>query len=122
MEWSVSDPKATVGETVDIVGSFTTDLAGEQVAVELFVPSDYKLLDVISSKMPDDEYDYGNSALPFTVSHRHCEPSHRETRFDRLFLYYDILEAGVCDITIPALKAYNGTTTIMPMRVREMYR
>ncbi len=84
------------------------------MAVELFVPSDYKLLNVISSKQ--------SQQVPFTTSDPHCTPTHRETRFDRLFLYYDILEAGVCDITIPALKAYNGTTTIMPMRVREMYK
>jgi hypothetical protein len=37
-------------------------------------------------------------------------------------LYYDVLDAGVCDITISALKAYSGTTTIMPMRVWEMYK
>lgn len=52
MNWSVSDPDATIGATVDIVGSFSTDLAGEQVAVELFIPSTHKLLEVISSKMP----------------------------------------------------------------------
>lgn len=127
MNWSISDPTAKVGQTVDIVGSFATDVAGEQVAVELFVPSDYKLLEVISSKMTSavsDPYMYGYTPeeTPFAVSDPHCQPTHREARFDRLFLYYDILEPGVCDISIPALKAYSGTTTIMPMRVREMYR
>jgi hypothetical protein len=52
MNWSISDPTAKIGAKVDIVGSFSTDLAGEQVAVELFIPSNYKLLEVISSKMP----------------------------------------------------------------------
>lgn len=119
MSWSVSNPSAWVWETVDIIGSFSTDMVGEQVAVELFIPSDYKLLDVISSKkqQPDSWSQY-----PFTTSDRHCTPTHRETRFDRLFLYYDILEPGVCDITIPALKAYSWSTVVMPMRVREMYR
>jgi hypothetical protein len=28
----------------------------------------------------------------------------------------------VCDISIDLLKAYDGTTTVMPMRVQEMYR
>ena len=60
MNWSISDPTAKVGQTVDIVGSFATDVAGEQVAVELFVPSDYKLLEVISSKMsPQSPDPYG---------------------------------------------------------------
>lgn len=108
------------------MGSFSTDIAGEQVAVELFVPSDYKLLDVISSNQPVppmDPYGYGMiQQYPFDVSDPHCLPRHWETRFDRLFLYYDVLEPGTCDITIPALKAYNGSTTIMPMRVWEMYR
>gem|GEM_PF-3061897 len=123
MHRSISDPTAKVGSKVDIVGSFATDLAGEQVAVELFVPSDYKLLEVISSKMPaKNEYGYTSSPTPFVVSDRHCQPTHRETRFDRLFLYYENLQAGVCDITIPALKAYSGTTTVMPMRVWEMYK
>lgn len=52
MSWSLSNPSASIGEKVDIVGSFVTDLVGEQVAIELFIPSDYKLLEVISSKMP----------------------------------------------------------------------
>ena len=125
MMWSISDPTANIGAKVDIVGSFSTDLAWEQVAVELFIPSNYKLLEVISSKMPvwtPDAYGYTPVQTPFTVSDRHCQPTHRETRFDRLFLYYDTLQPGVCDITIPALKAYSGTTTLMPMRVWEMYK
>jgi len=81
----------------------------------MFVPSDYKLLATISQK--DDA-----SYFPFDVSDSHCLPTHRETRFDRLFLYYDTLLPGVCDITISALKAYSGSTTIMPMRVHEMYK
>lgn len=105
------------------MASFVTDIAGEQVAVELFIPSDYKLIDVISSKKAQIEV--GNRPInqyPFTTSDHHCTPTHWETRFDRLFLYYDVLVPGVCDITIPALKAYEGSTVIMPMRVWEMYR
>lgn len=115
MQRSISHPKAAIGDKVNIIWSFTTDLAWEQVAVDMFVPSDYKLLATISQK--DDA-----SYFPFDVSDPHCLPTHRETRFDRLFLYYDVLEPWVCDITIPALKAYSGTTTIMPMRVHEMYK
>ncbi len=115
MQRSISNPKAAIGEKVSIVWSFTTDLAWEQVAVDMFVPSDYKLLATISQK--DDA-----SYFPFDVSDSHCLPTHRETRFDRLFLYYDTLLPGVCDITISALKAYSGSTTIMPMRVHEMYK
>lgn len=81
----------------------------------MFVPSDYKLLATIEKKDTDRYF-------PFDVSDPHCLPTHREARFDRLFLYYDVLEPGVCDITIPALKSYSGSTTIMPMRVHEMYK
>lgn len=123
MQWSISDPKASIGEAVDIFWSFSAALAGEQVAVELFVPSDYKLLDVISSKnKTNDSNGYAPVSLPFTVSDQSCIPSHRETRFDRLFLYYDNLPVTTCDISISALKAYSGSTTVMPFRVYEMYR
>lgn len=124
MERSISDPSAKIGQQVDIVGSFSTDLAGEQVAVDMFVPSDYKLLEVISSKMPEQNSPdgYAPVSLPFILSDPHCFPTHRETRFDRLFLYYDKLEPGTCDITISAVKAYSWTTTVMPMRVAEMYK
>jgi hypothetical protein len=123
MERSISDPAAAIGASVEIVGSFSTDLAGQQVAVEMFVPSDYKLLEVISTRNTTQlEESFVPDPLPFTVSDPHCLPTHREARFDRLFLYYEVLQPWVCDITISALKAYNGTTTIMPMRVWEMYR
>jgi hypothetical protein len=88
---------------------------GEKVAVDLFVPADYKLLNIISAREKNELY-------PFTVSDSHCYPDHWETRYDRLFLYYDVLPTGTCDITIDALKAYNGNTTVMPFRVWEMYR
>lgn len=115
MQRDISDLWAPIGTAVTIWWSFTTDLAGEDVAVDLFVPADYKLLDVISAKDGTQNY-------PFTVSDRHCYPNHWETRFDRLFLFYDNLPAGTCDITVEALKAYEWNTTVMPFRIWEMYR
>ena len=95
--------------------------------MEIFIPSTYKLLETIVSKNnqndQDNEYpNDGNNQLPFTVSDSECQPSHRETRFDRLFLYYENLPAITCDISTQALKAYDGTGTIMPMRIYEMYK
>jgi len=114
MSWSTSNPSASVGEKITIVGSFETTTVWEDVAVELFVPSEMKLLDVISS--------FEENETPFIVSDRHCRPTHRESQFDRLFLFYDVLSSGVCDITTTAIKAYDWETTVMPMRVWEMYR
>ena len=116
MNYSISKPNATIGELVDLNASRSTTIPAEQVAVEIFIPSTLKFLDTISSK------NNNNSELPFTVSDPNCYPNHRETRFDRLFLYYENLPAVTCDVTTQALKAYNGTTTVMPMRIYEMYR
>jgi uncharacterized protein YfaS (alpha-2-macroglobulin family) len=114
MNYSVSDPKAAIGDTVDISASWTTTLPGEQVAVEIFIPSTLKFLSTVNTQ--------SESVVPFTISDYNCQPSHRETKFDRLFLYYDSLQAITCDISIQALKAYTGTPIIQPMRVYEMYR
>ena len=127
MDYNISNLKAKIGDLVDINASRTTTVPGEQVAVEIFIPSTYKLLETIVSKNnqndQDNEYpNDGNNQLPFTVSDSECQPSHRETRFDRLFLYYENLPAITCDISTQALKAYDGTGTIMPMRIYEMYK
>ena len=124
MERSLSDLQAPIGSTVDLLGSFTTTVVGDQVAVEFFVPADYKLLEVISQRTASvSERGYRSPPpVPFTMSDPACQPTHRETRFDRLFLYYETLQPITCDIAIPVLKAYNGSTTVMPMRVYEMYK
>lgn len=111
MAYSLSNAVAKLGETIDLNASWTTTIPGEQVAVEIFIPSTVKFLKTIDL-----------TSTPFTVSDYNCQPSHRETKFDRLFLYYENLPAVTCDITIPALKAYNGIPVIQPMRVYEMYR
>lgn len=123
MNYTISKPDAAIGELVDVNASRTTSVPGEQVAVEIFIPSTLKFLDTISNKNTPINNGFGfQPQLPFTVSDYHCMPSHWETRFDRLFLYYDNLTASTCDITTQALRAYNGTTTIMPMRIYEMYK
>lgn len=55
MNYSISNPLATIGEIVDINASRSTTQAGEQVAVELFIPSTLKLLDSISSQDSNPE-------------------------------------------------------------------
>ena len=50
MNYSISNPLATIGEVIDMNASWTTTKAGEQVAVELFIPSTLKLLDSISTQ------------------------------------------------------------------------
>ena len=123
MNYTLSNPQANIGETLDINASWTTTIAGEQVAVEIFIPSTLKFLQTISPLIKGDQGGFAEqNASPFTTSDYHCQPSHRETKFDRLFLYYDTLPATTCDISIPALKAYKGTPVIQPMRVYEMYK
>lgn len=115
MEYNISNISGAIGDLVDINTSRTTTIPGQQVAVEIFIPSTLKFLSTIQTQDTD-------TAFPFTISDFNCQPSHREIKFDRLFLYYEQLEAITCDVSIQALKAYNGTPVIQPMRVYEMYR
>lgn len=124
MQQSFIDGDVAIGETKNVAASFTTTLPGEQVAVEIFVPADTKILEAITAKNDDQQDPYGwyAPAFPFAISDSHCMPTHWESRFDRLFLYYDRLEPGSCDFSFPVLQAYSGTATTMPFRIYEMYK
>lgn len=92
--------------------------------MEIFVPAQTKMLEAITAKGTQEQDPYGWYApqMPFNVSDSHCIPTHWESRFDRLFLYYERLEPGSCDISFSVLQAYSGATTIMPFRIYEMYK
>lgn len=124
MQQSFVDGDVAIGETKNVAASFTTTIPGEQVAVEIFVPAVTKILEAITAKNDDQQDPYGwyAPAFPFDISDSHCMPTHWESRFDRLFLYYDRLEPGSCDFSFPVLQAYSGTTTTMPFRIYEMYK
>lgn len=124
MQRSYTDENVPIGSIKDVSASFTTTLPGEQVAVEIFVPAQNKMLEAIEAKNSQETDPYGWNApeLPFIVSDSHCMPTHRESRFDRLFLYYERLEPGSCDISFSVLQAYSGETTTMPFRIYEMYK
>lgn len=122
------DESVKISDTVVLTWAFSVEEDAEQVAVEFFIPSTIKLLETIRSKNVSDEendwYGYRNRDLPFHVAggNRYCYPSHREVRFDRLFLYYEKLPAGIsCELSFKWLKAYEGTAQVMPTRLREMY-
>lgn len=127
MKYSIAKPDSEVWESTEMLASFSTDLAGEQVGVNIYLPATFKILDNTTTK---NSTIFGESmrmpyfwpTMPFQVSDHACIPNHWETRFDRLFLYYNTLPPITCDISIALLKAYNGTTTIMPMTVSELYK
>jgi uncharacterized protein YfaS (alpha-2-macroglobulin family) len=127
MNYSIVDPTLPIGETTQLAASWTTTLAAQNVVVHIYIPATYKFTNTIQSKNPaqpnrNGYEDYAGQALPFDLSDGQCTPTHREVRFDQLYLYYDTLPAITCDITVPLLKAYNGKTVIMPMTVSEMYK
>jgi uncharacterized protein YfaS (alpha-2-macroglobulin family) len=123
MNYSIANPNAKIGEVTTMIWSWTTTLAGEQVAVSIYLPATFKLVDTIASMNQTTTTNPRNiSVLPFDMSDGNCRPTHWETKYDRLFLYYDTLPPTTCDVSIPVIKAYNGSTTIMPMSVTEMYR
>lgn len=110
-------PKLDVGQMSSAIAQFKITQPAPHVAIELYVPSTYKLSDIINAKQTD------TYELPFTVEGgRWCRPDHYEVRFDRLFLYYSTLEANQsCRITIPILKAYSGSTITVPSKLYQMY-
>lgn len=123
MNYSIANPKAAIGEVTTMIGSWTTTMAGEQVVVSIYLPSTHKLLDTILSKnSPAAMMPWEMNSVPFDMSDDRCMPTHRETKYDKLFLYYSTLPAITCDVSIPVIKAYNGKTTIMPMTVSEMFK
>ncbi|MBS8121711.1 MG2 domain-containing protein [Candidatus Vampirococcus lugosii] len=104
----------SVGDRTILTGSFATTKDASQVAVEFFIPANIKLLGNIS-KFDDSE--------PFQIKGgRRCSPSHYESRFDRLFLYYDSIKSGTeCEIIFEGINSFNGNFNIMPTRFFEMY-
>jgi Bacterial Alpha-2-macroglobulin MG10 domain len=126
MNYSIGDPTVAIGDTTKLAASWTTTLAAQNAVISIYIPSTYKFLNTIKTKNPTQQpngmMDYMGPTLPFDLSDSHCTPTHRETRYDQLYLYYDTLPAVTCDITIPLLKAYNGNAVIMPMTVSEMYK
>lgn len=109
--------KLEIGQISNAIAQFKITQSAPHVAIELYVPSTYKLSDIINAKN-SNSYD-----LPFTVDGWYsCKPDHYEVRFDRLFLYYNNLEANQsCRITIPILKAYSGSTITVPSKLYQMY-
>lgn len=105
------------GQMTDAIAQFKITQPAPHTAIELYIPASYKLWDVINAKQTNS-YD-----LPFVVDGWYsCRPDHYEVRFDRLFLYYNTLEANQsCRITIPILKAYSGDVVIMPSKFYQMY-
>ncbi len=130
MKYTIVNSTAKIGDTTDLVASFTTDLAGEKIGINIYIPATFKLVDTIQAQGRSSifgqsrwEYDYGfGTQLPFKLSDYGCTPNHWEINYDKLFLYYDSLPPITCDVSIPLLKAYNGNTTIMPMSVSEIYK
>lgn len=122
MNYSIENPQAPIGGVTNLIGSWTNTIAGEQVAVSIYLPATYKLVDTIASMNTTDTNERWYTQLPFDMSDYNCMPDHWEVKFDRLFLYYDNLAPTSCDISIPMIKAYNGTATVMPMSIQEMYR
>lgn len=128
MKYSIANPDAAIWETTKLIASFSTDLAWEQVGVNMYIPATFKLLDTIKPKSNifstslSHLRDAYRDAQPFEVSDYQCTPDHWEVRFDRLFFYYDSLPPITCDISVKMIKSYDWDTTIMPMTISEIYK
>lgn len=107
-----------LGSLVDMETSFAIDQDAEQIAVEFYLPSAYRFVATVSAEWVGSEH------MPFEIEWEYaCRPDHFEVRYDRLFLYYDQLDAGVrCDIHIETIKSLSGKSRVMPSRLFEMYR
>jgi uncharacterized protein YfaS (alpha-2-macroglobulin family) len=112
MNYSLAEPVQNVWEITSLLWTFTTTTAWEQVVVSMYLPATHVFIDTLVA----------TNAIPFEVSDERCIPNHRETRFDKVLFYYDRLPPISCSISIEILKAYQWSTTIMPMTVAELYR
>ena len=90
-----------LGSLKTMKASFAIDQDAEQLAVEFYLPSAYRFVATVSSAF------VGNEKEPFEITGpRVCHPDHFEVRYDKLFLYYDQLRAGIrCDVSIEAIKS-----------------
>ena len=102
-----------IWQTINAKWQFKVAQPARDVAVEFYIPSTIKFLDLISQK----------SYQPFEMQWwRWCQPDHYEVRFDRLFLYYRLLSPDVsCEVSIPWLVAYTWSAISVPSRIRQMY-
>ncbi len=117
LQWMIPSSGVKVGQTINAVAQFKITQPAPHTVVELYVPATLKLSDIVNKK------ESSSRNAPFTVEWNYnCQPSHYEVRFDRLFLYYDTLEANQsCRITIPAIVAYSGSTVSMSSKIWQMY-
>jgi hypothetical protein len=91
----------------NIITSFATTLAGENTIVEVHIPS----------TMTHVAKDLLTQEILFSDSH--CRPNHMEQRYDKLVMYYDVLEPGTCDFSFPAMATFAGEVNVMPLQIYE---
>ncbi len=120
-----------IGDTVNWYWAFTTLKKADKLAVEFYIPSNYKFLSSIGKQNKTEEnrpfklywkkYEYsGHTRYEWECQWR---LSHYEVRFDRLFLYFDRLPANTsCNVDIKTIKAFEWKTNIMPVHIFEMYK
>ncbi len=112
MNYSITELNQNIWETTSLVWEFTTTLAWQQAVASMYLPATYVFVDTLVA----------SNEIPFEVSDERCIPNHRETRFDKVLFYYDRLPPISCSMSIQILKAYQWSTSIMPMTVAEMYK
>ena len=124
-----------IWDTVTWNWTFKTLKKADKLAVEFYIPSNYKFLTTISKQNNDRynrpfeihswEYRYSGETNNDEEDEWECgwDLSHYEVRFDRLFLYFNELPANTnCKIRIKTIKAFNWKTNIMPVHIFEMYK
>jgi hypothetical protein len=97
--------------------AFKISSSAEHVGIEFFVPATYALRDILYPKKTD------LYALPFSVHWWWgCTPTYYEMRFDRVFLYYEMLESNAaCRIDVPMLRSFSWTIVPLPSRLFQLY-
>jgi len=96
---------------------FKISKPASHVVLEFYVPSIYALAESLYAKQNNP------FALSFHVDGGWwCLPTHYEMRFDRVYLYYELLEADLsCRMRIPMIKSFDGSVVPLPSRLYQLY-
>ena len=110
----------SIGATVSWEWTFTTLEKADKLAVEFYIPSNYKFLKTIwkqnNTRWNKPFEVFGDGRCRWNITHY-------EVRFDRLFIYYNQLPSNTtCGFRIKTIKAFEWKTKIMPVHIFEMYK
>lgn len=121
--FSLTNPNSkgiNVGETTTLEGKFTLTQDAKHLAIDYQIPANYSIINTDFEKTISTQTE--NSSNGYGYVWDNCTPKHFEVRYDKLFLYYESLNAGAsCTITFNVVKTHEGKTRMPFIRLFEMY-